>query len=282
MKYVEVHFHLSPCNDDWRDILSALLAEDAGFETFEPDGETGLRAYVQQTQFSRERIDEVRAVFPLPGVEITYTAHVAEDRNWNEKWEKNGFAPLRIGEQIHVHDSRYPADPAVPYDILINPRQAFGTGTHQTTALIMQYLLDTDLYGMRVLDAGCGTGILSILAALLRACEVLAYDIDEWSVKNTRENLALNGISNVEVKQGDSGVLLRRPRFDLVLANINRNILLHDMPAFTAVMHPGSRLIISGFYTTDIPVLVEAAQSHGLHLETQGEKDGWAMLTFRR
>lgn len=279
MKYVEADFRLSPCTGDFCDILSALLAEEANFETFE-ETETGLRGYVQQTLFQPEQLAETIAAFPLPDVHIDYTVTEAEDRNWNKEWEKNGFAPLHIGEHIYIHDSRYPANPDARYDIKINPQQAFGTGSHQTTGMILQHLLHTHLTNKRVLDAGCGTGILSILASMLQAREVFAYDIDEWSVRNTLENLALNGITNVEVQEGDAAVLKTQAPFDVVLANINRNILLHDFPAFFAVMKPDARIIISGFYTEDIPLLTEAAATYGWQLETSDEQNGWAMLAF--
>lgn len=281
MKYWEADFHPTPCSDDVCDILAALLGEQAGFESFERS-RTGLRAYVQQTLFSAAQLEETLAQFPLPDVIIDYSLQEAEDKDWNETWEKEGFEPVRIGQRIYVHDVHWPADPNVDFDLIIHPKEAFGTGCHPTTQMILSQLLDTPLDGANVLDAGCGTGILSIMAARRGARWGLAYDIDEWSVENTRKNLALNGIETVEVRWGDAGVLAESGTFDVVMANINRNILLHDLPTFARVMAPHSRLIVSGFYASDSDVLTATAQTLGLQLEQTRQTDDWTLLVFVR
>ncbi len=282
MKYLEVTFTLSPCNDDICDVLSALLAQEAGFDTFTPV-QGGLLGYVRPEQFNPSALEALVAEFPWPGIDIAYTVAEADDRNWNEEWENTGFRPLRIGDALYVYDPRHdePSD-EVELNIRICPRQAFGTGSHQTTALILGYLLSAPLQGTRVVDAGCGTGILGILAAKRGAAEVLAYDIDEWSVRNTQDNLQLNEVLQVEVKEGDAGVLSEAAPADWVIANINRNILLHDMPAFVAALKPEGHLLLSGFYTADIPLLEAEAARHGLHTVHTESRDDWALLVLTR
>lgn len=279
MKYIEVDFRIKPTSEDLCDILSALLAEEADFETFTLH-DNGMMAYVQKASFEIQRIDEIIANFPIPEVEITYTTTEAEDRNWNEEWEQNGFRPIEIGNRLCVHDSRHEIAEGYEFDIKINPQQAFGSGSHQTTSMILQYLMDEDVLGKRVLDAGCGTGILAIMASMRGADNAFAYDIDEWSVRNTELNLSLNNIHNVEVVEGYADVLKTQTPFDLILANINRNILIQDMGAFTSVLKKGGKLVLSGFYTSDIPLMLETTQKYGLQHSFTSEKDEWAMLVF--
>ena len=279
MKYIEVDFRITPTSEDLCDILSALLAEEADFETFTLH-DNGMMAYVQKASFEMQRIDEIIANFPIPEVEITYTTTEAEDRNWNEEWEQNGFRPIEIGNRLCVHDSRHEITESYEFNIKINPQQAFGSGSHQTTSMILQYLMDEALQGKRVLDAGCGTGILSIMASMRGADNVFAYDIDEWSVRNTELNLSLNNIQNVKVVEGYADVLKTQTPFDLILANINRNILIQDMEAFTSVLKKGGKLVLSGFYTSDIPLMLETTQKYGLQHNITSEKDEWAMLVF--
>ena len=168
----------------------------------------------------------------MEGIAVAYQVADAEDKNWNEEWERNGFEPILIAGDIFVHSTRHAPLPTAEYDITINPRQAFGTGTHQTTGMILEILLGMNLEGRTVADAGCGTGILGIFCALKGAEHVFGYDVDSWSVENTKENMRLNGVSQMEVVEGNSAVLQGKGTFDIVLANINRNILLADLPAF--------------------------------------------------
>ena len=186
MKYYEVNFHLEPQSEDMADILSALIAE-LGFETFEYTP-TGLRAYIQRELMDEQRLNEIVSNFPVPGIRICYLCTDAPDEDWNEEWEKEGFQPILIGDSIGVHDTKH-AIPPVKYDILIHPRQAFGTGSHQTTRMILTQLSEMDLRGKSVIDAGTGTGILAIMAMKRGAAKVKAYDIDEWSVENAQQNL---------------------------------------------------------------------------------------------
>ena len=291
MKYYEVDFNVLPLNSDAADLLAALAGE-AGFETFE-ETDHGLRGYVQQPQFDRSLLDSLLQTFPMPGVNVSYTVSEAEDRDWNEQWEQQGFEPILVeggglkveGPSILIHDGRhYPPStlhlPPSTINIEIDARQAFGTGTHETTRMVCATLLELDVQGQRVLDCGSGTGILGITAMKLGARECVAYDIDEWSVDNTRHNAVINHVE-ITPLLGDATILNKvEGTFDIVMANINRNILLADMPMFRQKMAPGAHLILSGFYTADIPLLTDRAASLGLALVSQREAGDWACLLF--
>ena len=280
MKYLEVTFTTHPCNETVNDVVSALAGE-IGFESF-VECEAGVQAYIQQTLFDEEALKEMIASFPLPDTTVKYTIKEAEDKNWNEEWERNGFEPVRIADRILIHSPEHHNLSPAEYDIVIDPHQAFGTGTHHTTGMILERLLGMDLGHKTVLDAGCGTGVLGIFCTLKGAKSVWAYDIDRWSVDNTKENMLLNGVKNMEVVEGNASILQGKDAFDLILANINRNILLADLPSFVSVMHAGSQMILSGFYVEDIPLLVQKAKSLGLSYLNHTEKENWATLLFER
>ena len=302
MKYYEVEMTITPCTQDAQDILSAMAAE-AGFETFE-ETPTGLLGYVQQSLFLQDALDAVIANFPFEGTHIIYKVREAEDRDWNEQWEQEGFEPIEVsnrrsrfvplgqrsqkedGRCVVIHDGRHLGN--LPFDNLlftieIDAVMAFGTGTHETTRMICATLLDMDLQGKRVLDCGCGTGILGICALKLGAQECVGYDIDEWSADNTRHNAVINHVDDhLTSLCGDSSVLSDfAAEFDIVLANINRNILLADMPHFVRVMKPGATLILSGFYDTDCALLSSKAQQLGLKLIATRTDGDWASMVFQ-
>ena len=298
MKYYEVTFTLKPCSQDARDLLSALAGE-AGFETFEETAD-GLKGYVQQTLFDSQALDDILQDFPLEGTHIDYNVREAEDRDWNEQWEQEGFEPIevrcttedaRCAEErlLVIHDGRHlPSDMGhqQPSAIMIeiDAHLAFGTGTHETTRMICATLLENAPKGKRILDCGCGTGILGICALKLGAAQCTAYDIDEWSVDNTRHNSIINQVDNLlTVMHGDATLLdSQQASFDLVMANINRNILLQDMNRFVSVMAPGATLLLSGFYEEDCEMLTHAAQANGLTLKGKKQDGTWAMLAFTR
>lgn len=283
MKYFEVSFTVTPFSDDACSLLMALAGE-VGFESFEETA-AGVTGYVQRQLFSADVLDSVLADFPLPGTSISYTVGEAPDADWNEQWEQEGFDPISVNGLLTIHDGRHMPETATPIMIEIDARLAFGTGNHETTRMICRLLLDMQVGGLSVLDCGCGTGILGICALKAGASRVVAYDIDEWSVENTRHNAVINGVSEqMEVMHGDAGVIGRlTDRFDLVLANINRNILIQDMPRFAAVLKPSGRIVISGFYTADVSRLADCAASHGLVVgQTVTEGDWAAMLLVRQ
>ncbi len=286
MRYYEVKFTILPFSTDACDLLAALAGE-AGFETFE-NTEEGLCGYVQQQLFNQQQLDNVLTEFPFPDVNISYTINEAEDRDWNEQWEQEGFEPIVVDNQMIIHDGRHlptPSNTSV-VSIEIDAKLAFGTGTHETTRMVCATLLSlfkSQSSGIRrVLDCGCGTGILGIAAMKLGASECVGYDIDEWSVDNTRHNAVINHVE-VTPLHGDASVLEKvEGTFDLVMANINRNILLQDMPKFRSKMAPGARLVLSGFYTDDIPLLTKEAASLNLSLSAQKEENGWACILLEQ
>ena len=278
MKYFEVTFTTQPCNETTNDVVSALAGE-IGFESF-VEWENGVQAYIQQNLFDEEALKDMVNEFPLPDTHITYTIQEAEDKDWNEEWEKNFFQPIVIGDRCCIHSTFHKDTPKTEYEILINPQMAFGTGHHETTSSIICELLDADLNGKNVLDMGCGTSILAILASMRGAKAVTAIDIDDWCVNNSRDNIALNNIHNIEVKWGDAALLEGHEPFDVIIANINRNILLADMSRYAACMHSGSELFMSGFYVEDIPAIQEKAESLGMTFLHHREKNNWAAVKF--
>ncbi len=280
MKYYEVKFSLSPYSEDAGDVLSALLA-DIGFETFSPSAD-GLTAYIQQSLFKEEELRGLVEEFIFPAVSVSYHVEEAPDEDWNQTWENEGFAPIVINDLLCVHDTKHTDVPPCRYDIIINPRMAFGTGTHPTTRQILHHLCNTPLQGKRIVDAGCGTGVLGILCALRGAQHIFSYDIDSWSVENTHINAQLNQVENLTVREGDVCVLPQEGDYDLLVANINRNILLSDIPRFARALTPDGRMLLSGFYEADAPMLIEKGKDLGFSPELQQSADGWAMLLLRR
>ena len=286
MKYLVAEFKIE-CQDGMiqiaRDLLTDALGE-AGFETFE-DTEDGIKGYVQESLFDENAMNDVISNFMLPDVSIIANIQEAEYKNWNEEWEEAGFERININDSITIYDARHDDGNGIASGISIGieTKQAFGTGTHETTRMIVSTLLNIDLKGKRVLDCGCGTGILGIAASKLGASEVVGYDIDEWSSENAIHNAELNGVGNMKVMLGDASVLKSVDgKFDVVLANINRNILLADMPAFVSVMADDSLLILSGFYASDVDLLIEKASSLELSKIDSKSDSEWTCLVLKK
>ena len=281
MKYFEVIFTILPYSADASDILAAMAGE-VGFETFE-ETETGLKGYIQQSLYDAASLEAAIEDFPFENTTISYKVCEAEDRDWNEQWEQEGFEPIIIADNLMIHDGRHLPDTTPDIAIEIDAKLAFGTGTHETTRMICSKLLELHPKG-RVLDCGTGTGILSICAIKLGAQEAIGYDIDEWSVDNARHNAVINQVDNrFQSLLGDASILNNvEGTFDLVMANINRNILLNDMPQFVSKMKTDATLILSGFYTDDCPILIEKAHELGLTLQSQKEDQQWACLVLKR
>lgn len=268
-----------------RELLSAAACE-AGFEAFE-DTDDGLLGYVQRPMYDKEALDTAIADYMPEGAAVSYAVEEVPDQNWNQGWEDEGFEPIGVSDNLVIYDAKHTDREMFTGDdgvmrIFIEARNAFGTGTHQTTRMILRRLLAMDVQGKSVLDCGCGTGILGITASRLGANPVLGYDIDEWSADNAQHNAALNGVENMSVMLGDASVLNNvAERFDVVIANINRNILIADMPAFCAHMKQGAQLILSGFYEADVPMIEAAAKEHGLSLCDVVTDEEWACALFK-
>lgn len=276
--YTRVKFTVTPNEEVATDVLAALLA-DAGFESFVPEDD-GMSAYAPQALYDADAVAAVVAGFPLEGFEITYDSEFIEGEDWNAEWEKNYFQPIVLGEECVIHSTFHKDVPKARYDILIDPKMAFGTGYHQTTCHMLRAILAQDMTGKSVLDMGCGTALLAILARKHGASNVVAIDIDEFAYENAKENIVLNGTPDIEVRLGGAEAIKPSDSFDYVIANINRNILLADIKNYVRAMHPGSQLFISGFYTEDIEVLKEEAARHGLQYIDSAENNRWAMVRF--
>ena len=288
MKYFVANFKIE-CEAELmqpaRELLSAAACE-AGFEAFE-DTDDGLLGYVQRPMYDKEALDAAIADYMPEGAAVSYAVEEVPDQNWNQGWEDEGFEPIGVSDNLVIYDAKHTDREMFAGDdgvmrIFIEARNAFGTGTHQTTRMILRRLLAMDVQGKSVLDCGCGTGILGITASRLGANPVLGYDIDEWSADNAQHNAALNGVENMSVMLGDASVLNNVAEcFDVVIANINRNILIADMSAFRAHMKQGAQLILSGFYEADVPMIEAAAKEHGLSLCDVVTDEEWTCALFK-
>ncbi|MDE6510615.1 MAG: 50S ribosomal protein L11 methyltransferase [Muribaculaceae bacterium] len=276
MNYYKVRFECYPCTEDMTDLLAAFLA-DLGYESFEPDG-TGLNAYVQADEFSEETIREMLESFPME-TSISFSSEFVESRNWNEEWEKHYFQPIVIADQCVVHSSFHKDIPEAKFDILIDPKMAFGTGHHATTSQMMRYVLDVeDIEGKSVIDMGTGTGILAILCKMRGAGEVTGIEIDPGAFENAVENASLNR-QGIKFICGDSASLNDCESADIFLANINRNVITADIARYAEKIKDGGMLLLSGFYTDDIPIVMSAAEPLGFMLDKATEEgDHWAAL----
>ena len=287
MRYIQITFKITPDTELARELLVAMAGE-VGCYSFSEE-ENVVMGYCLENAFEEAALKEAISNFILPNIEIEYKVEKAEDKNWNEEWERDNFTPIIINNNCIIcsvkEENPYRLVEKVegrePLLVRIDPKQAFGSGTHETTQMIVSQLLEMNLNGTKVLDCGCGTGILSIIAAKCGAETVCGYDIDEWSVRNTIENAEANNVS-LEVKEGDKQVIEKfsEKKFDVVIANINRNILLADMSAFVCAMKTKGILILSGFYEEDVSLLEEKALSLGLRKSQCKVNHKWACLTF--
>jgi ribosomal protein L11 methyltransferase len=271
--YIEYNFTLSP-KEPTTEILIAELG-NAGFESF-VESEEGVTAYIQKTEW---RINILEDIFVLNSDEfsIEYNYNEVAQTNWNAEWEKN-FEPIQVDDLVSIR-APFHDNPNLKYDIVIEPKMSFGTGHHETTHMMVQHLLKLDLENKKVLDMGCGTGILAIFAEMKGAKPLDAIDIDNWCYENSLENVARNNCENISVYEGDASLLAGK-KYDVIIANINRNILLIDMKVYTNCLNEKGILLLSGFYEADIPVIDAEVSKFGLTLETTIQRNNWVALKY--
>lgn len=276
MNYIEVKLNI---NLEFSDIFMAELGE-IGYETFTEEAE-GLNAYITEDLFSEENLDEIMERY-LAMTPISYSYSTLEKKNWNEEWEKNYEPILAANGRVRVRANFHEPDPSIQYELLINPKMSFGTGHHETTSMVLSLQMEIDHQAKKVLDVGCGTGILAIFASKLGASEVAGFDIEEWAAENSRENVQLNDCDNIVIRQG---TIEDEPadQYDIILANINRNILMRDIPKYVEFMKAApSKLIVSGFYQHDIEDIEKVANESGLIKTHTENKNNWAAVIFER
>lgn len=277
MRYIEVTFTMEETSL-FRDLLVDALGNEGPYESF-VETKDGLKAYVQQSEFDPHWLASSVQAFPVP---LKYKAVEMEDKDWNAEWEKDHKAVLveaDNGKTIWVRAPFHPHRADVDYELLIEPKMSFGTAHHPTTYMMLSYVAQLDMTGKRVLDMGCGTAVLAILAKMRGASYVEGIDIDEWAYRNAQENAAANGVE-INLKLGDASTL--DGTFDVIIANINRNILLADMDKYAAVLNAGGTLLLSGFYQADEQALVAKANTLGISLKSKKNRDGWSALELKR
>ncbi len=272
--YIEIDCQVTPV-EPWADILIAALGE-IGFESFE-NKESGFLAYIALGEYDLESTQQVLHSYS-DHCAVSFSSKEIEATNWNADWEKN-FSPITVGDRIHVRAPFHPATDA-EFEIVIEPKMSFGTGHHQTTHLMLEHLLELNLGDKDVLDMGSGTAVLAIMACMRGARKATAIDIDEWCGENGLENAQRNGIDNINVLVGTAEQLPKTPGFDVIIANINRNVLLEDMPAYVACLRPGGIVLLSGFYESDLDIIKERCKACGLVYQHHKTRDNWVAAKF--
>lgn len=276
--YIALRVECRPCTTDITDLLAAFLAE-IGFESFVPD-DTGLTAYIDHSLYDSDKVKDALEEFPMDCA-LTLSETRVEGKDWNEEWEKNYFQPIVVGGDIVIHSSFHTDVPTARYDIVVDPKMAFGTGHHYTTRLMLTSILNMDLKDKSVIDMGTGTGILAILCAMLGASPVTGIEIDPGAWENAVENVALNRV-DATMKLGDVSVLKDLAPADLFLANINRNIILNDMASYAKALRPDGTMLLSGFYLPDVDFLTREAVKHGLTPEEVRSDNEWAIIRLSK
>lgn len=306
MNYIEVKIIPTPYSEAVCDLLSAQLGP-LGFDSFSTEADC-LKAYITENLWDSEALNQSLADFPIPDVELPWVAQVVEMQDWNQEWEQSQqFEPIVVGEKCCVHSPAAPAEliPQCQYDIIIDPKMSFGSGTHETTSQLLEEILSLPLNTSesstalnspvslntqhttlnsepKALDMGTGTGVLGILCAL-RGYQVRAIEIDDWVAANAVDNVLYNGLAGqMQVECGDASLLTEGPTYSLVLANINRNVLLADMAQYQQVMLPGATLLMSGFYEEDVPAIRQCAEALGLKYVSHRSRNNWVVIRFRK
>lgn len=273
--YIEYNFEVSP-KEPGTEILIAELGS-VGFESF-VEHEAGVLAYIQKDEWNGSILEDI---FILSSDEFSVNFEKIEvaQTNWNAEWEKN-FPPIQVADKVSIR-APFHENPNLPFDIVIEPKMSFGTGHHETTHMMVQHLLELDLTGKKTLDMGCGTGILAIFAEMKGAEPIDAIDIDNWCYENSVENAARNACKSISVYEGDSSLLVGK-QYDVIIANINRNILMKDMETYTSTLNENGVLLLSGFYREDIPIIDAEVTKYGLSLEKTIERNNWVALRYQK
>lgn len=266
------------CSPEFAELLIAELAE-VGFDSF-LENESGFEAYAEAENFDKESLTLIQEKYAAEGP-LAFAFDRIEKQNWNEEWERN-YEPIIVDDQCIIRAEFHQPARQYPFELIITPKMSFGTGHHQTTYLMIRAQMKMDHHGKRVMDAGCGTAILSVMAAKLGARVVEAFDIDEWSVSNSQDNIELNHCDNIHHQIGKLSELPFEGKFDIILANINKNVLLDEIPLYATYLAPGGQLLLSGFYTEDIPDLLARAVPYALREVARDEKENWASLLLQR
>ena len=272
--YLEFNFNISPLQP-WNEILMAELIE-IGFDSFTEE-HNGILAYIQKDIFDDKQLQEIN-MFSNEAVEISYTYQEMPNINWNEEWEKN-FEPINVEDQVSIR-AEFHSNQNLPHEIIIQPKMSFGTGHHATTYLMIQQMLDMDFENKTVLDMGCGTSVLAIFAKQKGAGKTVAIDIDEWSVENSKENAERNNV-DLDISQGTADNL-GAENFDIILANINRNILISDIPTYVSVLNDGGQLLLSGLCFFDVEDVLEVCNEQKLILKRKLQREEWVSLLLEK
>ena len=273
LKYIGYTFEVSP-KEPGTEILIAQLGF-AGFESF-IENENGVTAYIQEGDWNTQILEDIQ-ILNSDEFEISYIEEIIEQINWNKEWENN-FNPIQVDDLVSIR-APFHENPNLKYDIVIEPKMSFGTGHHETTHMMVQQLLDLNLADKKVLDMGCGTGILAIFAEMKGANPIDAIDIDNWCYLNSIENIERNNCSNISAYEGDA-VLLKDKSYDVIIANINRNILLNDMETYMTCLNENGVILFSGFYKEDIPIIDAEVSKYGLKLDKTFERNNWVSLKY--
>ena len=271
--YIAYSFQVEPLQPA-SEILMAELGY-AGFESF-IETDFGITAYIQKQDWNKSILDDIQ-ILKSDEFSISHTKENIEQTNWNKEWEKN-FNPIMVDDLCTVR-APFHEKPKTKYDIVIEPKMSFGTGHHETTHMMIQHILKTNFYDKSVLDMGCGTGVLAILSEMKGAKPIEAIDIDNWCYLNSLENVERNNCQNISVYEGDANLIKDR-KYDIILANINRNILLNDIKSYASCLNKNGILFLSGFYKNDIPILEEECRKHMLKLDEKLERNDWVSLKF--
>ncbi len=276
MEYTKIDYTVTPYHEVACQLLIDQLA-DLGFESF-CDTETGFEAYIPSKNYKKEALSTLYTTFE--GLTYEFTEEIIPDQNWNKKWEENYFQPIIIGDKCVVRSPFHDKYEHIKHEIIIEPKMAFGTGHHSTTSLMMQHILENDFKGKKVLDMGCGTGLLGILASMCGATEIDGIDIDDWAYNNAIENLGLNNITNMKIHLG--GAELLNDTYDIILANINRNILLEDIHHYTDVLKSGGKLFLSGFYNEDLEAINQETTKNNLVFDNFKTNLNWVAAKYTK